>query len=168
MEFKEIIKNRETVRKFDGRKPSEEQLDAILEAGRVAPTAGNKQPQRVFVLESPEALAKMDQAHPCRYNASTVLMICADTAVALEYQGKNAYEVDAAIVATHMLLAACDAGVDSAWLGIFEPAKVQEIFGLEENMVPVAFIDLGFRTEDYKGNPMHGQKNAMDVMVTRM
>ena len=168
MEFKEIIKNRETVRKFDGRKPSEEQLNAILEAGRVAPTAANKQPQRVYVLESPEALAKMDQAHPCRYNASTVLMVCADMAVALDYQGKNAYEVDGTIAATHMLLAAYDAGVDTAWLGIFEPEKVQEIFDLPENMMPIAFIDLGFRTDDYKGNPSHGQKNPMETMVTRL
>lgn len=168
MEFKKIIKDRETVRKFDGRKPTEEQLNAILEAGRVAPTAANKQPQRVYVLESPEALAKMDLAHPCRYGANTVLMVCADLAIALDYLGKNAYEVDASIAATHMLLAAYDAGVDSAWLGIFEPEKVQEIFDLPENIVPVAFIDLGFRTADYKGNPSHGQKNPMETMVTRL
>ena len=168
MEFKKIISDRETVRKFDGRKPTEPQLAAILEAGRIAPTAGNKQPQRVYVLESQEALHKMDQAHPCRYGASTVLMVCADTDVALTYLGKSAYEVDASIAATHMLLAAYDAGVDSAWLGIFEPKKVQEIFSLPENIVPVAFIDLGFRTADYKGNPMHGQKNAMETMVKRL
>ena len=168
MEFTNVIRNRESVRSFDGRKPSEEQLNAILEAGRIAPTAANKQPQRIFVLESEEALAKMDQAHPCRYNASTVLMICADMAVALDYQGKNAYEVDASIVATHMLLAAYNEGVDTCWLGIFEPQKVQEIFDLPENMMPVAFLDLGFRTEDYKGNPSHSQKNPMEKMVTRM
>ena len=168
MEFTKIIKERETVRKFDGRKPSEEQLNAILEAGRIAPTAANKQPQRVYVLESADALAKMDQAHPCRYGANVVLMVCADLAVALDYLGKNAYEVDASIAATHMLLAAYDAGVDSAWLGIFEPEKVQQIFDLPENIVPVAFIDLGFRTDDYKGNPSHGQKNAMETMVTRL
>lgn len=168
MEFTRVIKDRETVRKFDGRKPSEEQLNAILEAGRIALTAANKQPQRIYVLESEEALKKMDEAHPCRYNASTVLMVCADTDVALEYQGKNSYEVDASIAATHMILAAYDAGMDSCWLGVFTPEAVQKIFDLPENMVPVCFIDLGFRTDDYKGNPAHNQKNNMDVMVTRM
>lgn len=168
MEFTKVITDRETVRKFDGRKPSEEQLIKILEAGRIAPTAANKQPQRVYVLESEDALKKMDEAHPCRYNASTVLMICADTDAALEYLGKNAYEVDASIVTTHMLLAAYDTGVDSVWLGIFEPKKVQTIFDLPENIVPVAFIDLGFRTEDYTGNPSHKVKNSMEQMVTRL
>lgn len=168
MEFTKVITERETVRKFDGRKPSEEQLLKILEAGRIAPTAHNDQPQRVYVLESEEALAKMDQAHPCRYGASTVLMVCADKNVALNYQGKSSYEVDASIVATHMLLAAYDAGVDSVWLGIFTPEQVQKIFDLPENMVPVCFIDLGFRTEDCPKNPMHDQKNEMDVMVTRL
>ena len=168
MEFKKVITERETVRKFDGRKPSEEQLNAILEAGRIAPTAHNNQPQRVYVLESEEALAKMDKAHPCRYGASTVLMVCADKDVALTYQGKNAFEVDGSIAATHMLLAAYNAGVDSVWLGIFTPEDVQKIFGLPENMVPICFIDLGFRTADYKGNPMHSRKNTMEQMVTRM
>ena len=64
MEFMNVVTGRESIRKFDGRKPSEAQLAQILEAGRWAPTAFNRQPQRVFVLESEEALAKMDQAHP--------------------------------------------------------------------------------------------------------
>ena len=67
-----------------------------------------------------------------------------------------------------MLLAAYNKGVDSVWLGVFEPTKVQKIFNLPENMVPVCFIDLGFRTEDYTGNPMHSQKNPMEKMVVRM
>ena len=168
MEFKKVIKDRETVRRFDGRKPGGEQLAAILEAGRLAPTAANRQPQRVYVLESEDALNKMDRAHPCRYNASVVLMVCADTDAALNYLGKNSFEVDASIAATHMLLAAYDAGVDSVWLGIFEPEKVQRIFDLPDNVVPVAFIDLGFRTEDYAGNPTHDQRNPLEQMVIRM
>ena len=51
MEFKDVVTGREAVRKFSDKKPSEEQIDSILEAGRLAPTAYNKQPQRVFVLE---------------------------------------------------------------------------------------------------------------------
>ncbi len=168
MDFAKVIRERETVRKFDGRRPSEEQLMNILEAGRIAPTACNYQPQRVYVLESGEALKKMDEAHPCRYNAETVLMVCADKTVALELNGTSSCEVDASIAATHMLLAAYNEGVDSVWLGIFEPEKVRKIFDLPENMIPVCFIDLGFRTEDYAGNPMHGKKNPMEQMATRL
>ncbi len=168
MEFSTVITNRETVRKFDGRKPTEEQLTRILEAGRIAPTAANLQPQRVYVLESEVALQKMDAIHPCRYGASTVLMVCADKDVALNYKGVSSYEVDATIAATHMLLAAYDAGVDSVWLGVFEPEKVQAEFDLPENIIPICLIDLGFRTDDYAGNPAHSKKNPLENMVTRL
>ena len=81
MEFTDVVAGREAVRKFDGRKPTDEQLAQILEAGRLAPTAYNKQPQRVYVLESDEALGKMDAVHPCRYGAPVVLLVCGDRAV---------------------------------------------------------------------------------------
>ncbi len=59
MDFLELAKERYSVRKFSDKKVEREKLDAILEAGRCAPTAVNYQPQRVLVLESPEALEKL-------------------------------------------------------------------------------------------------------------
>lgn len=168
MEFTELITRRETVRKFDGRKPSEAQLQQILEAGRLAPTARNQQPQRVYVLESEEALKRMDQASPCRYGAPLALLVCADKEAALAVNGQSSYAVDASIAATHMLLAALDAGVDSAWIGVFDPEKIRRIFGLPEKIVPVCFLDLGFRAGDYPGNPTHTQRNSLEEMVTRL
>lgn len=168
MEFTKIMEKRETVRKFDGRKPSEAQLTYILEAGRIAPTACNNQPQRVYVLESEDALKKMDQASPCRYGASEALLVCADKEAAFTLNGQSSYAVDASIAATHMLLAACDVGVDSAWIGVFDPEKTRRIFGLPERIVPICFIDLGFRTEDYPGNPTHNQRNPMEQMAIRL
>ena len=168
MEFTKVITERETVRSFDGRKPSEEQLMKILEAGRIAPTAGNLQPQRVYVLESEDALRKMDRVHPNRYNASIVLLVCADLSVESYYRELNTYQIDGSIAATHMLLAAYDAGVDSAWLGIYDVEEVQEIFDLPEHIVPVCFIDLGFRRKSYYGNPSHMDKYPMENMVTRV
>ena len=168
MAFTRVITERETVRNFDGRKPSEEQLYKILEAGRIAPTAGNLQPQRVYVLESEEALMKMDRVHPNRYNASLVLLVCADLSVELYYKDMNLYQVDGSIIATHMLLAAYDVGVDSAWLGIYDAEQVQAVFDLPECIVPVCFIDLGFRSKFYTGNPSHKDKYPMENMVKKI
>ena len=53
------------LKKFDGRKVNREQLTSILEAGRLAPTAKNFQEQRIYVVESAEGLAKIDQVTPC-------------------------------------------------------------------------------------------------------
>jgi nitroreductase len=168
MEFMNVITGRESIRKFDGRKPSEEQLAQILEAGRWAPTAFNRQPQRVFVLESEEALGKMDQAHPCRYNAQMVLLVCGDATVAAGHGSDSTAAVDATIAATHMLLAAHNAGVDSVWAGVHQPEKTREVFGLPETMIPICFIDLGFRPEGFKGNKDHGKRNPLESMVTRL
>lgn len=57
MEFFEVVKNRYACKKFDGRPVAKEQLDAILEAGRLAPTAKNLQEQRIYVVQSEEGLA---------------------------------------------------------------------------------------------------------------
>ena len=71
MDFMEVLKKRYSCKKFDGRKISKEQLDAILEAGRLAPTAKNLQEQKIYVVQSDEGLEKIDRITPCRYGAGT-------------------------------------------------------------------------------------------------
>ncbi len=168
MEFDKVIQTREAVRKFDGKKPSEEQLMAILEAGRLAPTAMNAQPQRVFVIESKEGLEKMDRVHSGRYGASMALLVCVDTSIEVCFNGESHPEVDGSIVATHMMLKACDVGVDTVWLGIFNGSEVKKEFGLDKNLLPVCFIDLGFRAGDYGGNPMHHKRFPLENMIKRV
>ena len=114
MEFKNLIRERYSCKKFDGRPVSRESLNAILEAGRLAPTAKNLQEQRIYVAEG-EALARIDEITPCRYGAATVLVVAYDSTNVFTYPGgeRDSGVEDAAIVATHMLLAAKDEGVDS-------------------------------------------------------
>lgn len=66
MEFKEVVKNRYSCKKYDTKKVVREKLEAILEAGRLAPTAKNLQEQHIYVVESEEVLAKIDKVTPCR------------------------------------------------------------------------------------------------------
>ena len=87
MEFNEVIKDRYSCKKFDGRPVDKEQLDEILEAGRLAPTAKNLQEQRVYVIQSEEGLAKIDKLTPCRYGASTVLVVAFDSKNVFVYPG---------------------------------------------------------------------------------
>ncbi|MBQ4176796.1 MAG: nitroreductase family protein, partial [Lachnospiraceae bacterium] len=67
MEFTEVVKGRYSCKKYSDRPLEKEKLDAILEAGRVAPTAKNLQEQKVYVVQSAEMLAKVDGVTPCRY-----------------------------------------------------------------------------------------------------
>ncbi|MEQ2679852.1 nitroreductase family protein [Enterocloster citroniae] len=78
MEFQKVMKERYACKKFDGRPVETSQLHAILEAGRLAPTAKNLQEQRIYVVQSEEALAKLDNVTPCRYGAATVAVVAFD------------------------------------------------------------------------------------------
>ena len=110
MEFKEVVKNRYSCKRFSDRQVEGEKLTAILEAGRLAPTAKNLQEQHVYVLQSNETLAKIDAITPCRYNAPTVLVVAYDKNNVFTYPGgkRDSGTEDATIVATHMVLAAAD------------------------------------------------------------
>ena len=114
MELKKVIKVRFSCKKYSDRQVEDEKIQAILEAGRLAPTAKNLQEQRIYVVQSPEALAKIDTVTPCRYNAPTVLVVAYDRDNVFTYPGekRDSGTEDATIVATHMILAAADEGVD--------------------------------------------------------
>ena len=102
---------------------------------RLAPTAKNLQEQHIYVLQSPEMLAKVDAATPCRYGAPTVLAVAFDKNNVFTYPGgkRDSGVEDASIVATHMILAAADEGVDSCWLNFLDPEQTAAVRGLPEN-----------------------------------
>ena len=64
MNFEDVIRNRISTRKFKDQKVNKEQLDKILEAGRIAPTAKNSSPQKIYVVDSSEALNKINECSP--------------------------------------------------------------------------------------------------------
>ena len=135
MEFKEVVEDRYSCKKFNGEPVAEKALKAILEAGRVAPTAKNLQEQHVYVVQSPEKLALIDELTPCRYGATTVLVVAFNKENVFTYPGgtRDSDIEDATIVATHMMLAAKNAGVDSCWVNFFNPEEVAEKLELPEN-----------------------------------
>ena len=167
MEFTQVIQNRYSCKKFDGQPVSRAQLDAVLQAGRLAPTAKNLQEQRVYVLESAAALAKVDAATPCRYGAPTVLAVAYDAGTVYTYPGggHDSGAEDAAIVATHMLLAAQDAGLASCWLNNFDPEALAAALGLPENEKLLMLLDLGHAAPGAGPLPNHASRKPLDETV---
>ncbi len=131
MDFMETVKNRYSCKNFDGRPVPQDKLNAILEAGRLAPTAKNLQEQHIYVAQTPQALAKIDGVTPCRYGASTVLVVAFDRNNVFTYPGeqRDSGVEDASIVATHLMLAAAALGVDSCWINFFDPAVLARDVG---------------------------------------
>lgn len=163
MELEEVMKKRTATRSFKNEKIKKEQLERILEAGRLAPTAKNLQPQKIYVLESEDALRKINDASPCIYGAQTVLLVCSDKNIAFSKDNHSTYEMDACIVATHMMLEATNVGVDNIWVEMFDVDKVKELFAIKEE--PICLIPLGYKTDDYTENPNHTIRKELSEIV---
>ena len=167
MEFKEVIQQRFSCKKYSDKMVEDDKLTAILEAGRLAPTAKNLQEQRIYVVRSADALAKIDEATPCRYGAPVVLGVAYDKNNVFTYPGKarDSGTEDAAIVATHMILAAADEGVDSCWLNFFNPEELAQKLGLPENEEILMLMDLGYAAEGGVPLANHTARKALAETV---
>ena len=165
MEFNDVIRKRFSVRKFRDKKVEPEKIEQILEAGRLAPTAKNIQPIRIYVVESKEGLEKIDKASRCRYQAPTVLMICGIEKDAFKREEHSVYEMDASIVCTHMMLEATNLGVDNIWIELFDEQTLREEFSLPQEIRPVCLLPIGYKSEDFLPGPMHAVRKPLEELV---
>ena len=147
-----------------------EKLTAILEAGRLAPTAKNLQEQHVYVVQSEDGLAKVDSVTPCRYGAPTVLVVAFDKDNVFTYPGdkRDSGVEDATIVATHMILAAADEGINSCWVNYFDPEKLAAALELPDNEEVLMVMDLGYAAEGAGPLPNHESRKALEETVSYM
>ena len=168
MEFRELVKERYSCKKYSDRKVEKEKIEAILEAGRVAPTAKNLQEQHIYVLTSEEDLARFDAITPCRYGAPVVLIVAFNKTNVYTYPGgkRDSGIEDAAIVATHMILAAANEGVDSCWLNRLDPELLAREFGLPEAEEILMAMDLGYAAEDAGPLANHFSRKPLSETVT--
>ena len=159
MEFKKLITDRFSVRKFKKDPLSKDVLDAILDAGHKAPTGCNFQPQRILVINSADAIAKLKPCTKCHFDAPCAMLVCynRDESWVRPYDGALSAPVDAAIVTTHMMLAAHDEGVGCCWVMHFNPALMQETFNIPENTIPVSLLVMGYPADDAAPLEMHSK-----------
>ena len=166
MDFLQLCAERYSARSFTEAPIPDEVLNRILEAGRLAPTAMNFQPQRVFVIRSEEALATMRTVKKC-YGANTVLMVCGDTEVACNRPKVDhcMAEMDCAIVTTQMMLAAQELGIGSCWICAFDVPAMAKAFDLPENLTPYVLLALGYPSETCEPGPRHFERLPLEETV---
>lgn len=167
MDFLELAEKRYSVRKFEDRPVDPEQIDKILRAGQLAPTACNCQPQRILVVNSGEAVKKLRKCTGCHFNAPVAMLVCYDKSECWvrNRDGKNSGEIDASIVATHMMLEAAELGIGTTWVMAFIPEAVKCEFELPDNIEPVALLVMGYPAEDVKPSPMHAKSRPAEELV---
>ena len=145
MDFLSLAKKRYACRKYTAQKVEQAKLDTILEAGRVAPTGANRQPQRLIVVRSEEGMARLARCTR-DFGAPCAIIVCADTGQAWErkYDGKVIGDIDASIVTDHMMLCAASLGLDTLWICMFKPEAVRAEFNLPEHVEPVNILFVGY------------------------
>lgn len=169
MEFNEVLNRRYSCRAFASRGVEQEIVDRILEAGRIAPTAVNKQPVHIWALSDPDTLEAVKGVTRSNYGAPLILVVGCRPADAWvrRYDGKNGAEVDAAIVATYLMLAAENEGLSTLWVGSFDPSLLRNLLPAAEGYELVAMINVGYPSPDSKPSAMHGERKPLGELVTR-
>jgi nitroreductase len=171
MTFIELAKARYSVRAYKPDPIEQEKLDAILEAGRVAPTACNFQPQKIYVVRDKENLKKLAEICRFTFDAPTVLVIGYDRTRAWKNKripDYNSGETDAAIVTTHIMLAAAEQGIGSCWVGVFDPNEVAAMLDLPESVRVTALMPMGYPADDATPAAYHTAYRDLDDTVSFM
>ena len=120
------------------------------------------------MVQSEEGLAKIDSVTPCRYGAPTCLVVTYDRGNVFTYPGekRDSGAEDASIVATHLLLAAANAGVDSCWINFFDPDRLARELNLPENEEILMILDLGYAAESAGPLPNHFARKPLSETVS--
>ena len=165
--FMRILESRYSCHAFSKYPVSETKLQMILDAGRMAPSAGNCQPTRIWVVKSEEALARLHTVHPC-YGAPVVLIVgCRnEEAWVRPYDGVIAAKTDAAIVLTHLMLTATDAGLANMWIWDFNPSKLREVLPETREHGVYGLLAIGHPASG-AGQPteLHAVRKSLDELV---
>ncbi|PNT93828.1 nitroreductase family protein [Clostridium thermosuccinogenes] len=150
MEYFELIDKRYSVRGYKNDPVEDEKIKKILEAGRIAPTAANRQGFKILVINTKGREDELRKIYNKDWfvTAPVILGVCSIPEKCwVRYDGKNSSDVDAAIVMTHMILAARDLGLGTCWIGAFNVEAAKEVLGIDDSMEPVAFTPLGYYDE---------------------
>jgi len=166
MSFYELAKQRYSVRKYDSRAIEREKLQMILEAGRLAPTGCNYQPQRILVVQGDD-LQQMQGCTPCLYGQPVVLVVCYDkTECWKSRSGREIGDVDGTIVLTQMMYQAQELGIGSLIVGMYKEPLLRERFHIPENYEIVSLLMLGYPAEACEPHPqLHAQRKPLEETV---
>ncbi len=172
MTFLDLVRRRHSVRAYRPDPVPDELLATVLEAGRLAPTAGNRQPFRILVVHTAGREAEMRRIYDRDWfvQAPLILCVCAVRAEAWRrtmYDGRSHADVDAAIVMDHLILAAADLGLGTCWIAAFDPAAARDVLGIPADAEPMLFTPLGYPAAGTTPSPRHAERRPLEDLVRR-
>lgn len=156
MDFLELAKQRCTTRGFTDKQIDKVDLDRILSAGCVAPTACNKQPQRIIVVQRPKNILKIQKAYQT-FGSQCILIVCQDKRNSLirPFDEKCSGDLDIGIICDHIMLAARELNIGSVMVGLFDPKIIRKEFNIPEYIEPTALLILGYPDKGFLSPDRH-------------
>ena len=150
MDFLELCQQRCSIRDYNDKPVEREKIEYILACARMAPSAVNFQPWTFLVVREEENLAKVRECYHRDWfkTASCYIILCADHEQSWKRKvdKKDFSDVDVAIAAEHIALAATSIGLGSCWVCNFDPAALRENFEIPQNLEPVVILPIGYPT----------------------
>lgn len=150
MELMEAIRQRQSIRDYDEKPVPEDNLNCVLEAARLAPSASNRQRWQFIVVRDFERRQALCRAAANQSHVGRAPVIIAAVGTMPEYVMMNeipTHPVDLAIAVDHMTLAAVDQGLGTCWIGMFDQKAARDILKVPDKYRVVALLTLGFPRE---------------------
>ena len=163
MDLMQAVRARRSIRNFLDKSVEEEKLLAVLEAGRLAPSAKNMQDWRFIVVRDSATRQRLAEAARDQQfvgQAPVVIAACGTSDLVMTC-GQPAYAIDVAIALDHMTLAAASLDLGTCWIGAFCEEKVKEILGVPQEIRVVALLPLGYPAEEPSPRP----RKTLDEVV---
>lgn len=169
-DFLNLAQERYSVRQFKDTPIEAKKLEKILKAGQCSPTAGNFQPQRIYVVESDGAKRIVNQFTKCMFTAPCALLVCYEMTEAWKcpLDGYCSGQDEAAIVTTQMMLEAQDLGLGSLWVRGFDGNAMRDALGLPGSQTICAMLTIGYSADHAKPAPIHYSRKPLEMMVKKL
>jgi nitroreductase len=151
----EAVQKRCSIRAYSSASVPREKLIKILEAARLAPSAGNLQPWHFVVVTNNEKRQKIAENRMFAgflAEAPIIIVGCGDMKASPKW-----YMVDVAIAMQNMVLTATSEGLGTCWIGDFDEKLVKELLKIPKNYRIVALLAIGYPREkfDFQGKMLH-------------
>ena len=165
MDFLELAKERYSVRKMKPERVKQEDLNKILEAARISPTAKNMQRERLLVVNTEEGIEKMKQCTLCDFGATTIIIISyeKDDEQNESEDSKKYGLIDTGIVSTHMCLEATNLGLGTTMVGLFDRELNKKLFNIPSKYQPELLLPIGYI--DRKPSILHERRKAIEELI---
>ena len=171
MDLKELVESRYSVRNYLTKPVEKDKIDYILECARLAPSACNLQPWHFYVISDDSLKAKIQETYNREWlkNAPVYIVVCKNEKQSWKRakDGMDSADIDAAIAAEHICLAASSIGLGTCWICNFDCDLLTNILECPEGVTPIAIFPIAYIDKDKSSAPAKKRKLLTEITTWR-